>query len=41
MEEALMEVVPISKAIGAEIRGIDLSRKPDAATMAAMIGKGT
>jgi taurine dioxygenase len=36
MEEALMEVVPITKAIGAEIRGIDLSNKPDAATMAAI-----
>ena len=31
-----MEVVPLSKTIGAEIRGIDLSKAPDAATMEAI-----
>lgn len=32
----MIQVIPISKAIGAEIRGLDLSKKPDAATMQAI-----
>ena len=31
-----MEIVPLSEAIGAEIRGIDLRQPQDAATVAAI-----